>query len=237
MLKIRDSNGNFVEVPALRGKDGPPGKDAPQETVLHTAQTLDDAQKTQARSNIDAASTGELNQLKDDIDGIISDAWSADKTYAVGDYCIYNNALWRCLVSVSGSQHAPTNGSVEWVKCSVATEISTLNRVEFGKITITDLLEKSKYNTIYVTKKAGIATLEFSTGLNHTKQFNIYNNNLIGTIPDGFRPVRTIKVAPSFRNKIYAIFSVSPDGEIGIQPFETVTENASFDVAISYPTT
>ena len=49
-----------------KGEKGEPGKDAPQEAVLYTAQTLSDAQKTQARSNIDAASTGELNQLKDE---------------------------------------------------------------------------------------------------------------------------------------------------------------------------
>ena len=34
-----------------QGEKGDPGKDAPQETVLYTAQTLDDAQKAQAREN------------------------------------------------------------------------------------------------------------------------------------------------------------------------------------------
>ena len=38
-----------------KGEKGDPGKDAPQETVLYTAQTLDDAQKAQARENIGAA--------------------------------------------------------------------------------------------------------------------------------------------------------------------------------------
>ena len=63
MLKIRDSNGNFVEVPALRGKDGIDGKDAPQEAVLYTAQTLDDAQKAQARENIGAVDAAQQNIL------------------------------------------------------------------------------------------------------------------------------------------------------------------------------
>ena len=41
-------------------------EDAPQEAVLYTAQTLDDAQKAQARENIGAADEETVNQLKDD---------------------------------------------------------------------------------------------------------------------------------------------------------------------------
>ena len=49
-----------------KGEKGEPGKDAPQEAVLYTAQTLNDAQKTQARENIGAADEETVNQLKDD---------------------------------------------------------------------------------------------------------------------------------------------------------------------------
>ena len=49
-----------------KGEKGDPGKDAPQEAVLYTAQTLNDAQKTQARENIGAADEETINQLKDD---------------------------------------------------------------------------------------------------------------------------------------------------------------------------
>lgn len=49
-----------------QGEKGDPGKDAPQEAVLYTAQTLNDAQKTQARENIGAADEETVNQLKDD---------------------------------------------------------------------------------------------------------------------------------------------------------------------------
>jgi hypothetical protein len=50
----------------VRGEKGDPGRDAPQEAVLYTAQTLNDAQKTQARENIGAADEETVNQLKDD---------------------------------------------------------------------------------------------------------------------------------------------------------------------------
>ena len=49
-----------------KGEKGDPGRDAPQEAVLYTAQTLNDAQKTQVRENIGAADEETVNQLKDD---------------------------------------------------------------------------------------------------------------------------------------------------------------------------
>ena len=49
-----------------KGEKGDPGRDAQQEAVLYTAQTLNDAQKTQARENIGAADEETVNQLKDD---------------------------------------------------------------------------------------------------------------------------------------------------------------------------
>ena len=49
-----------------QGEKGDPGKDAPQEAVLYTAQTLNDAQKTQARENIGAADAATVSQLKSD---------------------------------------------------------------------------------------------------------------------------------------------------------------------------
>ena len=49
-----------------KGEKGDPGRDAPQEAVLYTAQTLNNAQKTQARENIGAADEKTVNQLKDD---------------------------------------------------------------------------------------------------------------------------------------------------------------------------
>lgn len=49
-----------------KGEKGDPGKDAPQEVVRYTAQTLDDAQKAQARENIGAADAAMVSQLKSD---------------------------------------------------------------------------------------------------------------------------------------------------------------------------
>lgn len=67
-----------------KGEKGDPGKDAPQEVVLYTAQTLDDAQKAQARENIGAASATTVSSLKTDVDAKInqSDALTLEEIMA-----------------------------------------------------------------------------------------------------------------------------------------------------------
>ncbi len=70
-----------------KGEKGDPGKDAPQEVVLYTAQTLDDAQKAQARQNIGAASATTVSSLKTDVDAKInqSDALTLEEIMASTD--------------------------------------------------------------------------------------------------------------------------------------------------------
>ena len=70
-----------------KGEKGDPGKDAPQEVVLYTAQTLDDAQKAQARENIGAASATTVSSLKSDVDAKInqSDALTLEEIMASTD--------------------------------------------------------------------------------------------------------------------------------------------------------
>ena len=71
----------------VRGEKGDPGRDAPQEAVLYTAQTLNDAQKTQARENIGAADEETVNRLKTDVDAKInqSDALTLEEIMASTD--------------------------------------------------------------------------------------------------------------------------------------------------------
>ena len=70
-----------------KGEKGDPGKDAPQEVVLYTAQTLEDAQKAQARENIGAADETTVSSLKTDVDAKInqSDALTLEEIMASTD--------------------------------------------------------------------------------------------------------------------------------------------------------
>lgn len=52
-----------------------------------------------------------------------ADEYSETKTYAVGDYCIYNNTLYKCTKAVSTA--GPFTAS-SWKQTTVASEIDSL---------------------------------------------------------------------------------------------------------------
>lgn len=55
---------------------------------------------------------------------MLSNMWSSSVTYNAGDYVLYNNNIWKCLVQ--NSNIAPTEGST-WTSVKITNEISTLN--------------------------------------------------------------------------------------------------------------
>ena len=69
-------------------------------------------------------------QMKKNADGvgqaksIVSDAYSGSSTYNVGDYCIYDNKLYRCITAVTTAE---SFDSAKWKETSVKSELSTLN--------------------------------------------------------------------------------------------------------------
>lgn len=96
-LKQKLDNGELNGEPGPqgeKGEKGDPGKDAPQEAVLYTAQMLDDAQKVQARENIGAADEETVDQLKSDIVYLSSKTASNEtKAYDVTDLFTLNGFL------------------------------------------------------------------------------------------------------------------------------------------------
>lgn len=107
----------MVEFTIPRGEKGEKGDPGSHEVVLYTAQTLEDAQKAQARVNIGAADAETVSSLKNDI----TDVWSPTVVYKVGDYCIYNNVLYKSKTQNQNS--APP--SAEWETCTISGELLT----------------------------------------------------------------------------------------------------------------
>lgn len=68
------------------------------------------------------------------IQSMISDAWSSATTYAVGDYAIDNNSLYRCIVAHSNKK--PSTYPAYWTAVTVGEELSAINR---------ELSEPAKY--------------------------------------------------------------------------------------------
>ena len=67
-----------------------------------------------------------------------SSAWSSTVAYAVGQYCIYNNSLWKCLVQHSGQ--TPQEGTY-WARVSLDTLGSEINALNNNLVNIKDLVE------------------------------------------------------------------------------------------------
>ena len=56
--------------------------------------------------------------------GLVSDAFDDTRTYAVGDYCIHNNTLYRCTTAIQTPGAWNIN---DWQATNAGTELSTLN--------------------------------------------------------------------------------------------------------------
>lgn len=94
------------------------------------SQTVDDT-LTKSGVAADAAKTGEeirrIDGAIEDTNSILSDAYSNTSTYTVGDYCIYDQAMYKCREEISEPEEfAP----VHWEKVRIAEEMNGLtNRV------------------------------------------------------------------------------------------------------------
>ena len=69
----------------------------------------------QMKKNADSA-----QQSKD----IVSDKYSATNTYAVGDYCIHENILYKCKTAITTGEAFDSN---KWVQTTCGTEFGELN--------------------------------------------------------------------------------------------------------------
>lgn len=176
----------------------------------------------------DAKATGDaLNQLKTDIASapkMIADVWSADKNYSVGDYCIYNNALWRCTVATIGSEHAPTDASAEWVKCTATDEIKSIHAgSDAGFIYLNDNFEYRIKNGYCTLIGRSIGSIKIAA-----QQYV----NLI-TLPQNARTsTEIVGSAVPLGNNFTIFYRLSIDGSVDIWSYE---ECSYWNIVAVYP--
>lgn len=72
------------------------------------------------------------------IEDMLSNMWISSATYNVGDYVLYDNNIWKCLVQ--NSNITPSEGNI-WTRVNITSEISTLN---------SNLINKADRNWKYV---------------------------------------------------------------------------------------
>lgn len=85
-----------------------------------------------------------LNQMQANIeeatDGRMGDEYLNTSTYNIGDYCIYDNLLYKCITAVTTSENF---NSTKWQKTTIANELK--NRLEFEvieEITTTEVISE-----------------------------------------------------------------------------------------------
>ena len=71
---------------------------------------------------LDAAQGKVLKDLVESVLGQQADTYSK-KTYAVGDYCIYENALYKCSTAISSAEDWTAG---HWTKTTIAAELKSI---------------------------------------------------------------------------------------------------------------
>ena len=117
---------------------------------------------------------------------------------------------------------------------TLKNDIASLNKITYGTIEITDLILQSQYDNFTLAKVGNIVQLVFNSALDHNKNFELYNGNIIAKLPINFRPAYRCVVSVSLRNGVWGYFSVSPNGNISIQPFAAVKDMSSFSISLTY---
>ena len=151
----------------------------------NTSTTEFDAWFQRMKDQLSQDAAGNLQLQIDDIsdekanNDIISDAWNASTIYAVGQYCIYNNSLWKCLVR--NNAQTPTEGTY-WTNVSVANEITSVNN------SLGNIGEFGNYEVIV----SGITT---TGNKSFTNNINDYRYIMFGTIIDD-TTIRGTTIAP-----------------------------------------
>ena len=159
---------------------------------------LDASLITYGDSNVGA----ELQRLDNEITDLnnfknnVSDAWNNSTTYKVGQYCIYNNILWKCLVQNIGQ--TPAEGTY-WTKVTIGSEFnlvkndidtlnSNFNNYEIKILTSTETTSNVgtfSFNYTNELPNGGTLLLAYTANSNYwCKLYGFSNGNCILGISD-----------------------------------------------------
>lgn len=138
----------------------------------------------------------EISNILDEEKTMISDAWNSATAYTVGQYCIYNNTLWKCKVQNSGQ--VPSEGTY-WTKTQIDDEMlaikndvstlnSNLNNYEVKIITSTETTSNVgtfSFNYTNELPNGGTLLLAYTANSNYwCKLYGLSNGNCVLGIAD-----------------------------------------------------
>lgn len=114
---------------------------------------------------------------------IISDEYDDHTAYSVGDYCIYENTLYKCNTDITPYE---VWDSSHWDSCTVGEEIATIN----SSLAQSAWTETSSGSGCYYCKFNGIVFVKI-----HNISVTGRSSLSLGTLPEGFRPTQQINTA------------------------------------------
>ena len=112
---------------------------------------------------------------------IISDAYDNTKTYAVGDYCIYSNILYKCNTAISTPEDFD---STKWDATTVGDELGEINS------DLSDISSDLSPISITLTKGNGVTSLYGSAV--KISNFVVISFNWSGSLTGSSIPIATI---------------------------------------------
>ena len=199
-----------------QGEKGDPGKDAPQEAVLYTAQTLDDAQKAQARENIGAADAARQNIL---VGSETGNPIAVDDAFA---------APLRCLTVYGKSTQDGTpspNAPVPIVSAgdggSVTVKVTGANMLEGTKPGV----KSTVHGITYTTYENGVLITGTATD---TTIINLHDDT-IHRLTHGIYYLTTRGLSPSVVLNFYFVGKFSSDMQ---NQKVTLTKDAEFSLRL-----
>jgi hypothetical protein len=171
--------------------------------MLRLASIQDDTYVPYAKTNKELTDAF-TNQISDS-----DDAYSPSKAYAVGEHCIYNNVLYKCITACSAAAWSVNQNCFE--ETTLTAAVTELNS-DLSKITHEDSVKI--YDNILTFYRIGNIVQTYSYAILPSGQSTI----VLGTLPEGFRPYKTYAVGFISNNAPYV-----PYGTIWIDTNGVVT--------------
>lgn len=125
--------------------------------------------KTLTSEVYDSVGGTSLDQIIEKNNNNISDAYSDKKTYAVGDYCIYNNSLYKCITEITTAE---SFNSAKWKLTSINDILGNSDISSIGDGTVTGAVNTLDDSLKSVTKSV-IMLRAYGTLVNGVCDLNI----------------------------------------------------------------
>lgn len=162
----------------------------------------------------------------------MSDQYSSARTYDVGDICIHNNDLYKCVTAVEAAE---TFNASKWNKTSLAAlhaeqekKISE-NTQSLGKVLATSgIYELNHTYGCGYYKNGNVVTVTVSFGNKTIPQSGI----TIGTLPASYRPSINVYARNSFDNQNGELF-ISSNGMVHLSSSKGTFDYGHFSISFA----